>query len=740
MNRSTLILLPLLLAATALLAPSEPLRAQTLPSPSNIIEEDYDSSFEEKNHGDDEGLEESWYLDELEEYRRHPLDLRSTTADALARLPGISLHDAEAILAFIDTSSPTTIDQLDSIPELTAEGLLSLRSFTRLRKEKIAHQQMEPAARLRLRFASDLQPRRGYSDQHHRVIPRHDPVTADSTGLDTIALGSSYLGDRTALQARIMAGWEMISAGITIEKDQGEPFILSDTLDYAYRRYEYITHTPRSHTIRRRIIPFIGAHAAVRLAPMTIYLGDYTAELGQGLLFGAPFSGRKGSDVIKAPYRSARGLASHASAGEGHFLRGAGITLNEGEWLPDGISATLFASHRWLDGSIANGEEENEGEIVTIRDDGLHRTRSEIRSSGNLLERLAGAHLEARFRSGTIGITGYGARYSEAAGDDRSDRRESGPTMMIGLNGTYRLWWGWLFGEAARSGNGAIGGVGGITTKLGAVELILAGRWLPASFRTPHGAGFGETPLRPRNEWGLYLGARMRLAPGAHCSAYLDLYDAPDRTPALSFPRAGSDAYLGLDYAPARGIELHGRLRCKRGLDEVTLVDELGRERRGVLDRLSINGRIEASYTTSGERVRLAARFERRVVTYDAIAPSGSGILSFIDLRLRPVRTLLLGMRLALFKSDGFDAGLYQFEQDLPSRMTNRSLSGEGRRFYLYLRWRHSQSISIAAKYAETHFADRRTISPRSLQQIDGRLDNSLAVQLDVTLGPGGSL
>jgi hypothetical protein len=711
----------LALALLAWLAAIHPLRAQAVGQMSDRDEERIERQLEKEEIDGTGDVDE-----EVERSIDMPLDLRTATASDLARLPGISIRDAGAIVAFIARAAPADRSRLDSIPGLTAEQLLTLRIYTTLHAEPPERSRLN--GEVRIRAATDLQRRRGYRDELTRVVPRRSGPAGDSTGLDTIGIGSSYLGARPAILMRARVSYGTFSAGCTIEKDRGEPILWRDTLDYSYQRNEYVDRASPARRTQIRFGGFVSAFAQEELAPATIILGDYTARFGEGLLFGA-FNNRSGAgEIARGARGAARAIRPYRSTDEAHFLRGVAITLHEGRWLPRGLALTAFASARSLDASIGDGMGDNGSEVVeSLRDDGLHRTRAEMRSSGNLTERLLGVNLQHRFHAGSAAITIYHARYSLSIADARAVPYDR--VTMASIDGHYNAPWGTLFGEAARDANGTVAAIGGIAAKLGAAEIVLKGRWLPASFITPHGSASPLSSTGVRNEHGIDMGVRARLIDRLHLIAYADLQDAPDRSSSLPFPPMGEDGFLQLEYQPTKELEIDGRIRRTSSRDLVTLADTLGRERRLVLDRTSSGGRIAMRYIAGP--LELRAELERRFVDLEMGAPARHGLLTYVDLELHASGSLEIGIRFGLFDVDDFDATIYELEEDLPGRLTSIPLSGHGRRSLLTARWRPSRGIAIAAKYAGTVYDDRNTISPGTLDEIDGPINNTLAIQLD---------
>lgn len=683
---------------------------------------------------DMETSEDTELLDELEGYRRRPMNLHVATADMLARLPGISLQDASAILDFVDSTAPIRIEELEAIETLDAGQLQILRSCTSLGFPR--RSRSSPSISIRARFQQDLQPRAGYTDQLTRILPHRDHATGDSLGLDTISIGPSYLGTRAGYLTRIIAEHENFSGGFTFEKDQGEPFVHRDTTSFSYRRNEYIPSAIQPAGIDSRFGAFVSAHAAARLGGLEIHAGDYRAEFGQGLLFWSASGGSGGGEVIKAPYKTARGITAYRSANETSFFRGLALG-----WRPQnpgghGLYAHLFWSRRLLDASLEEGTSPDGESVITIasiREDGYRRTRSELRRSGNLTEELFGGNTEFRFRGGAMGLTAYTSAYEAVSGTEEQQAPSFGGTTMISLDGRYARWGMQVFGEIAQSHDGTIGAIGGMAAGMRGIDVMIAGRWLPPSFATLHGSGFGESPLQQRNEHGIYMAAKTLLLPGLILSASFDLYELPEPSGLAPLPRDGTEGYIQLDYSLSPYVTLHALLKSELKETARTITDALGRDRRRMIDRTSTSGRLSVEYRTRDDALRLRTRIERRFIGYSPGAPASDGMLSFIDIRLRPFRPILLGARVILFDTDDFDSAIYEFEQELPGRMTGVALYGEGRRFYCYLHWTPFTGCSIALNYAETVFNDRGSISPGTLQEIAGPTTSSFGAQLDIS-------
>lgn len=702
------------------------------------IERTVESASEEESSAPD-------FLDELEHYRHNPINLYTTTADILTRLPGITLPDAVAILTAVDSLNPVEFEQFEEeLPALlSAQQWLMLRTYTTLARpmSELDHPGLPLQVDIRSSWFRDLQPRRGYGDDLFRRVTRRDPATGDSLAVDTISLGPSYLGPRDALLTRLNLKYGDNELNLTFEKDAGEPFMFSDTVARSYANYELVDPAQPAGSVEQKLGTFISGSGAATVGPVRLIVGDFTAEYGQGLALWSSFGGAKNGAVIDAPFKAGRGITPYRSSGEVAFFRGGAVSFNESGRARKGFSGSVFGSYRSFDalfGQPGFGQFPNAGgdtlaeEVTSIRTDGYHRTRTELRRSGGLDERVVGASARYGFEQGHVGITGYDARYSVAIQPDLPYDFSGQNFQLFSLDGRYLFGDFYLFGEAAHGANGNIGMIAGIGGTIDNAAIVIAGRNVDPGFYTPHGIGFGESARQQQNERGIYIGVKVPVIPQGIFSAYFDLYRFPQRSYSIPFPISGADGMLQFDWSLSPRFSLSCRFQQEVKGDATTPSDAPGRAPRALFDKTTASGRIEAGYASVGGRVQLRARFERKYVGYTTLRPAANGVLTFLDLRWRPTTRLSFGGRIALFNADNFDVALREFEQDVAGKFSNLALYGQGQRVYLFAQWSPTVWGTIAAKYGETWYRDRTVISEGSLQEINGQLSSSIAVQIDV--------
>lgn len=694
-------------------------------------EEEFERLLEEANTDDpDYGL-----FDLLERYRDRPIPLYAATVDELAALPGISPQAARRILDFVAAESPESFDRFAELGEVDPALLPILRLYTTLSGDGVTDAGTGFTLKVRTRLVRDLQRRRAYAENLHRLRVRRDPTTGDSLGMDTVVLGTRYAGGQEGILTRLLMEHGPFACGVTFEKDPGERLRYSDTLGFGYENFELVDPARGIEPgIRAGLGAFLSAHMVAELKPATILIGDYTAEFGQGLLFGGSFAGRKGSAPTRDPYRPGNGLQGYRSSAETGYFRGIGVEMHAGVLLPSWLEGSFFASRRSLDASLS-AVSTHDGDTVfgigSINTSGYLRTPSEIRRDDNLTEELIGLHLTGRLDNGEVGVTAYHGRFdlpfAEAVAENKEDHRWS----MASLDATRDFSRGRAFGEVAVTNRGDVAAIAGIALQLRRADVTFSARHYGRTFSSPHGVGFGESPVDPGNEQGFYIGVRTRLFPRTFLSLYGDLYRLPAGSRLNPFGTSGIDGMALFECGVTRELDVTLRATYERRGDDAGTTDDFGRDVRHAIDRTVAGGRLDMAWHPKATPVEARFRLERKTALYSDLIPSAAGVLTYADCRWRILPSLSVGSRLVLFRSESPDVRLYEFEQDVPGRMTSAALSGEGGRFYILARWQATSSLALSVRYAETWYADREVISPGTLQQIDGRTQSQVVAQVD---------
>ena len=526
-----------------------------------------------------------------------------------------------------------------------------------------------------------------------------------------------YLGspDRFYTRVRARSG-RQVSLNVTLEKDPGEPFRWSpETNTYGY---DYFT-----------------AHVALRDAGRikALVVGDFVANFGQGVALWRSSAFGKGREPVRPVVREGRGIVPYGSVDENGFFRGAAATVA----ITPGLDVTAFASRRNLDASFLERDTldlvpEAITQVRSLYTTGLHRRLSEIGRKDVLGESVVGGAVDVAAGPASLGVAGYHARFDRpiAPGErpyelfDFAGRRAT----MVSLYGSAFLGGLYLFGEAARSPGGAVGGVGGAQVGFGSrAEAVVLARHYGRDFTSLHGYAFGERSGATQNETGFYVGLKLRPARRWTVAAYFDQYRFPWLRFAVYRPTSGYEALLVVEHRPSRWLSVYVQARTETKEAGTRVTDVRGRALRAVAPETRQSLRLHGDYAL-GRDVRLRARVEAtRFRSVDE--PDRFGLLLYQDVRYLPFRRLQLDVRLAFFDADDYDARVYAFENDLLYTFAVPAFSGRGQRAYVLAKLRLRPRLDLQVKYAETRFEDVRTVGS-GLDEAEGDRVREVRAQL----------
>jgi hypothetical protein len=284
-----------------------------------------------------------------------------------------------------------------------------------------------------------------------------------------------------------------------------------------------------------------------------------------------------------------------------------------------------------------------------------------------------------------------------------------------------------LYGEGARSQNGAFAALTGMDIDLGqGTEFSLTYRNFAKDYQTVFGAAFAESSGLPQNEEGLYLGFQQQLNDKINIRAYADQYRFPSQRLGLSRPGSGLDLLGNVDIQWSRQTEGYILIRHEVRDADFTQTDALGRELNIVGEQLRQSIRLHIEHQIS-RRFRWRSRIEGAY--FRAPGEEGEyGMLIYQDVRYVVGPKLQFDARLTFFDTESFDTRVYQFENDLLFVMTNAALSGRGQRYYVLAKYNPLKNLDLWLKFDSTIFDDRSTIGS-GLDEIEGNVRSRIGVQ-----------
>ncbi|MEH0155003.1 hypothetical protein V6R21_12730 [Limibacter armeniacum] len=530
-------------------------------------------------------------------------------------------------------------------------------------------------------------------EENHYLLLRWQRALQKQQGfIDNKEGKSAYLGspDKLFLKWRLSRPRDF-SFGITAEKDAGESF-----------RYG---------------ADYISAHVGLfnKGVLKSLIIGDYQMQIGQGLLYGGGFTTGKGSETILSAKRNHIGILPYSSSMESGFLRGCGFTLTKGAF-----DFTGFGSLRNLD---ANTEAEN----ITIKEDGFHRTETEVKNRKQLTELLTGGHLryQPSFFPLQVGLTYSQTRFSHHLSPTPTYYNQfyfQGKRLaLVGFD--LDITWQNLtiFSEVGKDLNAGLGYLAGVMAGLSKyADLTLLYRDYARDFHTFYGNTFGESSQNI-NESGLYVGLKVYPNRQWEISAYIDQFKFPWLRFQVNRPSVGYDSFLRVKWKPSKAIAMYGQYKCevKEKNTEIlanTEVSQLTKQQ----------WRFDVDYGVSKE-LNLGVRYQASQQLQDG-AESTSGMVLLQDVSYQ-YKSLRFSARWAVFDTDDYDNRQYVYEKNVLYAFSFPAYYGQGMRQVYIVQYKPSTRMSIWGRYAVSHYSNQEVIGSGN-DLIEGTKKSEVTLQL----------
>lgn len=616
----------------------------------------------------------------FEDLIRNPIDINSADAFELLKLPNMDSQSAQKIIEhrnkFGYYFSP---NELFSIRELDKQLIESIIPFVKTSRPKDdAENNEEVTIGTESIFTKSK-------------LTLRNRVTNDLQNRDGFITGK-YQGSKLKSYNRFLYNFdENYQAGVLVEKDPGE-------LSYT---------------------DFTSFHLQVKEIGIlkNFVAGDYLLEYGQGLALWSPFGFSKGADAVYPVKKKARFLRPYTSAAEYRFFRGASARI-----VIDDFNLTAFYSGNTFDATI----DPITGNITSVGQTGFHRFESELSKKNSAHEKLIGGVLDYKLRNKfNFGMIYYNASFNKNFQSNSLYSIEGESFNYYSLYYDFNFSKINLFGEASYDGN-SVASINGVQFSANR-ELIFtsAVRSYPRNYINLYGFGFSEKSGSINNEVGIYSGFKWVIPIGV-LNLYYDIFKFPYRTNQNSLSSEGNDLLVDFVSVPLPNFEL--RLRYKYENKEVTELIGFDEE---IVRRLKQIARTELIYNVS-RYLRLKTRIEYNHYFIKDAGLKENGFLVFQDVRYVPQKNINLYGRIIFFQTDSFNSAVYEYENDLLGVMPNLAMYGKGVRWYLIIKYKPLNFLTLSTKYSETYKPDVTSLSSGD-NEIIGNVDNRISFQIDMS-------
>lgn len=653
--------------------------------------------------GSDESLDFSNFFEELESYRRKPLSLNKAGEDELRDLRMLSDVQILNFLRYRQLAGDLiSIYELQAVPGFDLATIRRILPYVGIEnganpgKASMRQMLMKGRDELYLRWSRILERQKGYEGSANA--------------------GSPYLGDPNQLYIRFRHQFgQILSWGFAAEKDRGEQFFTG------YNRQGFDFYSAFFHL--REVKPWL----------RDCVLGDFSINMGQGLILFTGFAAGKGS-LVTGIKRNGRALRPYHSVNEDNFLRGLAFTIAPAKRL----ECTLFASSRSRDANIRYadtlGADPDALVFSSMLGSGLHRTFSELNDRDAIRQFSAGAIIAYKRQRWRIAINTLYDRFNLPWNRTPQPYNyfffEGSSLLNTGVD--YSAIWGnWsLFGEWALSSNGSWAFLQGLLLGLDRnVDLALLLRHYPPNYQALNASAFAET-AGARNETGIYLGLEIRPRAGWTIATYADIWQNPWLRFQVDSPGRGSEYRLRITHHKKRVYESYVECRTENKPGNVERFDyplSLVEPTQTFLFRAHLSYHLN-KYLEWRSRLDIS-------YSDNTINSLRRGVAFYQDILYKPIGfPLSFTTRFAVFDTDGYQARLYSYENDLLNSFSIPPYYQQGVRFYINLRYRPSKFLTIEGRFAQTWWANQPYIGS-DLEQVSGPARSQISAQMRWVLG-----
>lgn len=602
------------------------------------------------------------YLQQLETWRRHRIHLNSVLQDELRDLNILTEIQVASFFAYRNLFGKLiSVYELQAIPGWDAGTIRKILPYVTVGEDV----SLSSSLRQRLhggisafvwRSAEQLEKSKGYV-----------PPAGNSS--------SYYMGSRLALFFRYTYHYRnLLQYGVLGDKDAGEQFFRGK---------------------QRLGFDFYSFHLFLKNLGIiqSLALGDFTVNMGQGLIQWQTLAFSKGADILGVK-RQSEILEAYNSAGETNFHRGAGITLKKGKY-----GATLFFSLKKISVNLVADSSGSDQLVSSFETSGYHRTPAENADRNDLQQTAFGGNISYSAPAWKIGINAVQYYFSSPV------RKRDEPYNLFAIRGnnwrnlsadfSYTHQNIHVFGELATDQHFNKAVIAGLLASLQAhTDLALVYRNISSRYQSLYASAFTEN-ASPSNEEGIYAGISLRPFPAWRIDAYADVFSFPWLKYTVDAPSYGSGFFVQVFFQPGKTWSVYTRYKTGSKQSDETGTDT-------ALHRLTIiptrSWRMEYHIQLNRE---MTVRNRVEFLWYDKnAADREQGFLGLFDFFYHPRLQPFAGnLRLSYFETGGYNSRIYAYENDVLYHFSIPFVYNRGFRYYVNLSMNLKKMLGLQNNY-----------------------------------------
>jgi hypothetical protein len=246
--------------------------------------------------------------------------------------------------------------------------------------------------------------------------------------------------------------------------------------------------------------------------------------------------------------------------------------------------------------------------------------------------------------------------------------------------------------------------------------------YLSKNFQSPFGRVFDNSNPFPQAEEGFYLGLTLNPFDKFSINYFKIIKKDLWRTYFDKMPKLNDESFIEMNYQP-ENISLLARLRIKD--NEYFTDPENGNTIVRKIEQQNIY-RLQLDFQPA-----IQLLFRTRWESTYLYKANEQGSYLFEDIHFFPNSNISIRARFLFYRTNSYRSRLYEYENDLPGSYANYAIYGEGRIFYLLLKWMIHRKISIWLKYRYNYII-KQDLTPEIIRANDNELQRCLRLQLQM--------
>lgn len=632
--------------------------------------------------------------EELSELAVHPFNINTATKEQLEQLPFLSDRLIENILYYLYKYGPMlTEKELLGVEGMDWQTRRLLEKFVYVgnaEEEKRGLQwkniRKYNKQELFTRVDIPLNKKAGYADYAPEVLKKSP--------------NKKYYGSPLYHNVRYRFRYrQQLFAGLTAEKDAGEPFFrLFNKKGYDfYSAYLFLQDVKRWKAVA---------------------LGNYRASFGYGLVINQSFSmGKAGS--LYTMNRMGRGLIKYTSVGEDGYLQGIGATYR----LSERWDVSAFYSFRKQDARVENLC------ITSLKTDGYHRLQKDLEKRNKVNNHLVGSDLSYNGKHIEWGLTAVYNRFDKVLNPElrRYNRYYPRGKEFFNAGVHYKFFFSrWVFsGETATDRQGRIATLNMLSYSPNVnTTFLLINRYYDKRYQALYANAFGENS-RIQNESGIYIGLETSLLEKIKLLYYTDFFYFPYYRYRVDKKKTiGVEEWVQASYSPVYPLVMLIKYSYKNKAQNYTSPDKtklvLPYNRHRLHYQLSYSLNEHTMFKALAEYIRTSYHKREQANGVLIGGSAKAGMSGF------PFRASVSG---AWFRTDDYNSRIYMYEPGLLYAFSMNSFYGKGVRMAVNVRYEYKDWLMVQGKWGWTHYMDRNRISSGT-EEIQG--SNKVDLQFQV--------